>query len=98
MKLDLVGRDGIELTAAIKTHAEEKFKLLEKRFNHIDRIHVSFHLENIDHVAEATFHWQGNEIHATASSGNMYNTIDALVDKLLVQMTKHKEKIIDSHR
>lgn len=98
MKLDLVGRDGLELTPAMKTYTEEKFKSLEKRFDHIERIHISFHLEKNQHGAEATFHWQGNEIHNQAFADDMYLAIDELIDKLLAQMTKLKEKIIDSHR
>ena len=97
MQLHFAGRN-IDITPALKTFATEKLLPLEKRFNHITNVFVTFHLENITHIAEATVHMNGTEIHATAKDEDMYKAIDALVEKLLGQITKHKEKIIDSHR
>lgn len=97
MQLHFVGKN-IEVTDALKNVTIEKFKHLEKRFNNITNVHVVFHIEHLDQIAEATVHYQGAEIHATAKEDDMYKAIDALVDKLMGQITKHKEKLIDSHR
>lgn len=97
MQLNFVGRN-IEVTPALKDHASEKFHAIAKRFDHITNVNFSFHVEHITHTAEANVHVNGNEIHATAESDDMYKAIDALIEKLLGQLTKMKEKIIDSHR
>lgn len=97
MQLNLTGKN-FKITPAIKTHAEDKFSALHKRYNQIGNVHVILHIENIDHYAEATVHFHGSELHASAQANDMYLAIDALVEKLSGQLGKQKEKIIDSHR
>lgn len=97
MQLDFIGRN-FDVTPALKTFAEEKFQRLERRDNHITTIKVVFHIEHLDHIAEATLHLNGTEIHASAKDEDMYRATDALVEKLSGQITKHKEKLIDKHR
>lgn len=97
MQINITGKN-FQITPAIKTYAEEKLTPLDTRFNDINVIHVVLHIEHHDHIAEATLHYQGTEIHATAKSDDMYNAIDGLVDKLTGQMTKQKEKHIDAQR
>lgn len=97
MKLNIIGKH-IDLTDALKQHVEEKFNPIEKRFNHITSINVVLHIENVTQIVEATAHVNGNEIHASASSDDMYASIDETADKLMTQVTKLKEKIIDQHR
>ena len=97
MQLHFVGKH-IEITPALKTFATEKFHVLEKRYTHIANIHVVFRVENVTHIAEATVHLHGNEIHASAEDADMYKAIEALVDKLVGQVTKFKDKIIEQHR
>lgn len=97
MQLNITGKN-FKVTPAIKTHIEEKFAALQKRFSQITNIHVILNIENIDHIAEATLHFHGNEIHATAKETDMYLAIDSLEEKLSGQINKQKEKVIDSHR
>ena len=97
MQLHFVGKN-IEMTEALKKYMTDKFKPLEKRHGHTTQAHIVLHIERADQIAEATLHLDGTEIHASAKSNDMYQSIDLLVDKLLGQMQKHKEKIIDSHR
>jgi putative sigma-54 modulation protein len=91
MQLHYVGKN-IEITTALKTFTAEKFQPLEKRYNRITNVHVVFTVEKNDQIAEATIHANGAEIHATAKSEDMYQSIEALAHKLLGQLTKHKEK------
>lgn len=97
MQLNLTGKN-FQITPAIKSHTQEKFESLEKRYSQINNIHVVLHIDHIDHIAEATLHFHANEIHATATAKDMYQAIDSLIEKLSGQMHKQKEKIIDSHR
>jgi putative sigma-54 modulation protein len=97
MQLDFTGRN-VEITPALKAFAEEKFQRLERRDNHITHVKIIFHIEHLSHIAEATLHLNGTELHASAKDEDMYRATDALVDKLMGQITKHKEKHADKHR
>lgn len=96
MNIHFTGRN-IEITPALKIFTTEKMDRITRRFSEITNMNVVFHLENVDHVAEATVQFHGTDIHATAKSEDMYAAIDELADKLAAQITKHKEKLTD-HR
>lgn len=97
MQLNLTGKN-FQVTPAIKSYTEEKFKPLHKRYSQINQIHVVLHIEHLDNFAEATLHFQGSELHATAKANDMYLAIDGLIEKLSGQIHKNKEKMTDSHR
>ena len=97
MKLHFAGKN-IEVTPALKALLEEKFTKLEHKFSHISNVYTVLVVEKNDQVAEATVHIDGIEIHATATSEDMYQSIEALAAKLTTQLTKHKEKLIEDHR
>jgi putative sigma-54 modulation protein len=88
MQLHFTGRN-IEITPALKTFTEEKFQRINRHNAHINQVNIIFQIEHHTHVAEATLHLNGAEIHATAKTDDMYSAIDELVDKLLTQLTKH---------
>lgn len=96
MKIDFTGH-GVNVTPALKAYTEEKFGRLERHFDHITAIHVTFQIEKLDQTAEATILITKGQIHASATSEDMYKAVDELVDKLNRQMVKHKEKH-DDHR
>lgn len=96
-QIHIVGKN-IEVTPALRAHADEKMQSLQKRYDHINSINVILHVEKDDQIADATLHLNGIELHATASSTDMYHSIDAMTEKLLAQLIKHKEKVIESHR
>lgn len=97
MQLNITGKN-FELTDALRSHTTEKFKSLEKRNSHITIINTVLHIEHLDQIAEATIHASGTEIHATAKSEDMYRSVDMLVEKLVAQLTKLKEKATEQHR
>jgi putative sigma-54 modulation protein len=96
MELHFTGRN-IDVTPALKNYTTDKFQKLERHRSHISKVNVTFHIENISHVAEASLHFDGTDFHATATADDMYPAIDALIDKLMTQITKHKEKT-EGHR
>lgn len=87
----------IEVTTALKTFTEDKINKLERHFDKITAISVTFDVEKLRQIAEATILVSKGEVHASAESENMYNSIDLLIDKLDKQLMKHKEKKLD-HR
>ena len=97
MQLNFTGTN-IELTEALKNFTNEKFQPIAKRFEHLTNVNVIFKIDHVTHIAEATLHDRGIEIFASAEADDMYAAIEAMTKKLLTQLEKHKEKIIDSHR
>lgn len=97
MQLHFVGKN-LDVTEALKNYTTDKFKSIEKRYPSITQIQIVFYIEHIMQVAEATCHMHGSEVHASSKEDDMYKAIDALEAKLMTLLTKHKEKLIDSHR
>jgi putative sigma-54 modulation protein len=97
MQFNFVGKN-IEITPALKAFTTEKFESLKKHYADIKHVNIVFHVEHIMQTVEATLHLQGYEIHASAKDPDMYKSIEMLMDKLLVQIKKRKEKIIEGHR
>ncbi|MGE4349044.1 MAG: ribosome-associated translation inhibitor RaiA [Candidatus Berkiella sp.] len=95
MQLNITGHH-VDVTPALKSYVEDKFKKIERRFNNITNIHVTLTVETKTlQRAEATVNLARGEIHATSEHENMYAAIDALIDKIDRQVVKHKEKLND---
>ncbi|USH02785.1 ribosome hibernation promoting factor [Grimontia kaedaensis] len=92
MQINLTGHH-VEVTDALREYVTTKFDKLERFFDHINNVHVVLNVEKLQQIAEATLHVNNGEIHAKADSENMYAAIDSLTDKLIKQLTKHKEKM-----
>ena len=87
----------VEVTPALRAFTEDKFTKLERHFDKITSVNVTFDVEKLSQIAEATILVTKGEVHASAETENMYNSIDLLIDKLDKQLMKHKEKKLD-HR
>jgi len=96
MKIIFTGH-GIDVTPALQQFTTEKFNKIEKHFNRITSINVTFHMEKHTQIVEANVIVHKNELHARAESDIMYTAVDLLVDKLDKQLIKYKEKHQD-HR
>ena len=96
MQINFTGH-GVEVTASLKTFTQEKFDRLIRHFDKITAIHVIFNVEKLNKIAEATILIAKGELHASATSEDMYVAVDELIHKLERQLIKHKEKTSD-HR
>ncbi|WP_047046134.1 ribosome hibernation promoting factor [Vibrio mexicanus] len=92
MQININGHH-VDLTDSMQDYVNSKFQKLERFFDHINNVHVTLRVEKVQQIAEATLHVNQGDIHATADDENMYAAIDALVDKLVRQLNKHKEKL-----
>ncbi|PSB85907.1 ribosome hibernation promoting factor [Photobacterium damselae] len=95
MQIVITGHN-VEVTDALREYVTTKFDKLDRFFDKINHIHVILNVEKLQQVAEATLQVNAGDIHAKADSDNMYSAIDALTDKLIRQLNKHKEKL-NSH-
>ena len=87
----------VEVTNALHDYAVGKFERVTRHFDHLHELNIVLGVEKLLHKAEATLALSGKTLHADATATDMYAAIDALVDKVDVQVRKHKEKITDHH-
>ncbi len=98
MNINITG-DGLALTDALQAYVNEKFAKLERYRDYITQISVVLSTENKRQKAEATImipHSQ--DINATATTDDLYISIDELADKVERQYLKVKDKAITAQR
>jgi len=53
MNIQITGH-GVDVTPAIRTFTEDKFSKLDRHYNHIQSCHVTFEIEKLEQIAQAT--------------------------------------------
>ena len=97
MKIMTYGKN-IDVTPALKEHAEEKVKKLERYFNGEPmEVQISMEVEKERHIVEVTAFVKGLILRGEEATGDMYASIDGVMDKLERQMRKYKTKIHDRY-
>lgn len=87
-----------DATDALKSYATDKLSHCLHKFVHQNtEAHVVLKVEKNSQIAEVTFHADGADFHAKETSGDLYASIDALVDTLTQQLRKNKEKLTKHH-
>ena len=92
MKMTLTGRH-LEVTPSLREYAEKRIAKLEKYFHQLIDVYVIMSVEKLDHAAELLMNGDGVQFHAVEKAGDMYSSIDLLVDKMEKQIVKYKEKL-----
>lgn len=83
----------LEITSALRSYAEEKIGRFEKYISNITEAVVTLGVEKYRHKAEVLLKVNGVMIQAESVTGDVYSSIDEVVEKLEKQVLKHKEKI-----
>ncbi len=83
---------GLEVTQALKEFTESKFDKVQRHHDSISRLKITLGVEHLSQIAEASLVIEGTEIHAKASSEDMYHSIDELSHKVNRQLDKYKGK------
>lgn len=97
MQITFTGHQ-LDVTDPLREFTKDKLARLERRFDKISSINVTFSMEKLEHIVEATVHVPGTSLHASAdSTEDMYSAVDVLADKLERQIRRHKEKERDHH-
>lgn len=96
MEIIVKGRH-IEVTAALRTYAEDKIGRITKYFDQIMKIEIELSDEKNPSITasktvEVTVFTKGPVLRAKESSTDMYASIDMVVDKLERQIKKYKDK------
>lgn len=97
MQLQVSGQQ-VDVTPALRSHVESKLNGIDKLFDNVTSLNVVLSIEKLMHRVDATLAAAGRVLHANASEGDMYASIDVVFDKLESQLRKHKEKVTDHHQ
>ncbi len=96
MNVKIYGRH-LEITPALKEYAESKVKKFDKYVSNITEAHITLSVEKYRHKAEIQLRVNGVIIQAEAVTGEIYGSIDEVIEKLDRQIKKYKGKLT-SHR
>ncbi len=96
MNIVVTGRH-MKLTDNLKNYAEEKVKKIRKYLDNITEVAVTMSIEKYRHRAEILLKVNGMLIQAESITGEMYSSIDDVIEKLERQVKKYKERLV-SHR
>lgn len=94
--IQITGRH-VEVTDPMKDYAMEKISKIERFINRIIDVNVIMDIQKLEHRVEIILTFGGMKITSTASSTDMYASIDKAVDKLAAQLRRYKSKIQDHH-
>lgn len=78
---------------ALKSHIHEKFEKLDKMLDSEADAHIVLSVEKLRNIADINMTCDKIKIHATEEAdNNMYAAIDALFEKVKLQIRKYKDK------
>lgn len=83
----------MEASDALKGHTLDKLEKLNKYLIKPETVHMIFHLERFQHVAEVTLSANGIRYVSHDRAPDMYAAIDGAVAKLESQLKKYKERL-----
>jgi putative sigma-54 modulation protein len=88
----------MDLTNNLKDYAEDKISRFSKYLNNITEANVILSVEKYRHKAEVHLKVNGSLIQAESITGEMYSSIDEVVEKLARQVRKHKDKTVSQRK
>ena len=82
----------MDLTKTLREYTEEKLGRFRKYLGNISETTVTLSVEKYRHTAEVLMKVNGSLIQAESTTGEMYSSIDEVVEKLARQVKKVKDK------
>lgn len=92
MKISIRGKN-LEVTNALRQQAEKKLSKLDRYLDPDTEAQVTFSVERGSHIVEVTIRLNGYILRGEEATGDMYASIDLVVDKLERQLRKYKTKL-----
>ncbi|MBF0475309.1 MAG: ribosome-associated translation inhibitor RaiA [Deltaproteobacteria bacterium] len=83
----------LEPSQPIKDYIEDKIARLKKYADTSLDAHVVLSVEKFRHIADVTISFNGQKINGEESTGDMYSSIDLVLDKLTKQIKRVRGKI-----
>lgn len=83
----------LDSSDAVKSHIHEKFEKLDKMLDYPAESNIVLSVEKLRNIAEINLFCDKMKIHAREETDtNLYAAIDALADKVRLQIRKYKDK------
>ncbi|HED24389.1 MAG TPA: ribosome-associated translation inhibitor RaiA [Firmicutes bacterium] len=92
MNINVRGKN-IEATPALVDYAYKKLSKLEKHFDKSTDVQVVLSVIKEEHIVEVTMSLNGLILRGEEATGDMYASIDMVVDKLERQVRKYKTRL-----
>ncbi len=95
MLIEVVGKNGLKITEAMKNYAEDKISKIEKYFSNGEKLKVRVvcKVYKDHHKVEVSIPSKYFDLRVEVSENTIYSALDVSVDKLERQIKKHKGKI-----
>ena len=97
MKISIFGKN-IEVSDYLDNIVHKKIRKLDKFFSDETEAMVTLSVEHNRHIAEVTIPYDGGVIRAEEVTGDMYASIDNVIDKIEKQVHKFRKRIEKDHR
>jgi len=97
MILNVRGKN-IDVTPALEDHIQKRLEKLEKFFEEDTEVQVVLSVAGDNHIVEATVFFNSLILRSEESTGDMYASVDMMVDKLEKQVTRYRDKLKDRLR
>ncbi len=94
MQVTVKGKN-VEVTDTLKQYAQKKLQRLERYFRNIKAAHVTQSVQRGLHHVEVMLEGDGVLLRGEEKTGDMYASIDQVVEKLESQVKRYKGKLID---
>jgi len=83
----------VEVTNALRQHVEKRIGKLERYLDKLDEAQVTLSVERDRHKVEVTIPVDGIILRGEEVSGDMYGSVDMVIEKLERQIKKHKTRL-----
>lgn len=83
----------VEVTNALRQHVEKRIGKLERYLDKLDEAQVTLSVERDRHKVEVTIPLDGIILRGEEVSGDMYGSVDMVIEKLERQIKKHKTRL-----
>ena len=97
MKISIFGKN-IEVSEYLENIVHKKIRKLDKFFSDETEAVVTLSVEHNRHIAEVTIPYDGGVIRAEEVTGDMYASIDNVINKIEKQVHKYRKKIEKDYR
>ncbi|MGQ9556717.1 MAG: ribosome hibernation-promoting factor, HPF/YfiA family [Desulfurispora sp.] len=92
MQVQVRGRN-MEVTPALKDYVEKRLGKLERFLENLNEAQVTMTVEKDSHRVEVTLPLNGMILRGEETTGDMYSSIDLVVDKLEKQIDRYKGRL-----
>ena len=92
MRITITGKN-MEVSDYLKSVIDKKLGKLDRYFKPDTDVQVTLSVQRNHHIVEVTIPFDGVVIRAEESTGDMYASVDNVIDKLEKQIRRHRTKL-----